>query len=330
MAIQLPQSRLNVRQVRNEKRNVPIDQIIAVEGQNPIANGIEVAASSIGKALEQRAALRRQGEQLAKLESLAGKPPGSFAGLDPSTAATITMNSMKTGKKKPLGEPFKGEDGSAYQYFYDENTQQTTAEPLPKGLPPAKPKSQETQVYIGNDANGNPLFAGNKSTKITVGSVPTGGSVLSKSQPTNIQKDINDIDIQIGQMKAIRSMLSDLPGGVVGGATSLASKATFGAIGGKQKEYNDMKPAVATKIYRAMTGDTRLSDADAAARAYPLLPSFAEPVEVREAKIANIEKNLSDRRESLLSGGGLKSITPKSPVPLVPRRIGRFSIEVEQ
>ena len=95
MALELPKSRLGVRQIRTEKRRVPIEQIIAVQGQSPVATGIETAGNVIGQALQQRAALRRQGEQLARLESLAGQQPGGFQGLDPSTATSLTSRMIE-------------------------------------------------------------------------------------------------------------------------------------------------------------------------------------------------------------------------------------------
>lgn len=91
MAFDLPQRRLNVRQIQTTKRHIPLEQIMAVEGFNPLAQGIETTGNVIGQALQKRAALRQQGEQLARLESLAGQQPGTFSGLDPSTAATFTQ-----------------------------------------------------------------------------------------------------------------------------------------------------------------------------------------------------------------------------------------------
>ena len=48
--------------------------------------------------------------------------------------------------------------------------------------------------------------------------------------------------------------------------------------------YAGLKPAVAVQIYRALTGDTRLSDADAAARALPLIPTFTQTRATQERK----------------------------------------------
>ena len=95
MALEIPRTRLNIRQIEQQKRNVPLQEIIAIEGQNPLAMGIETAGNVIGQALTKRAELRRQGEQLAKLEQLSGQAPGSYSGLDPATAATFTSSLIK-------------------------------------------------------------------------------------------------------------------------------------------------------------------------------------------------------------------------------------------
>lgn len=105
MAFDLPQRRQAIRQIQTQKRNIPIEQIIAVRGQNPMAQGIEVAGNLIGQALQQRASSRRQGEELAKLEVLAGQPEGSFQGLDPSTATTLAMQQIKNKQKTETPDP---------------------------------------------------------------------------------------------------------------------------------------------------------------------------------------------------------------------------------
>lgn len=77
------------------KRNVPIEQIIAIQGQSPVASGVDMLGKTLGSVLARKAELQRQGQQLAQLESLAGQQPGSFSGLDPSTAAAFAQTGMK-------------------------------------------------------------------------------------------------------------------------------------------------------------------------------------------------------------------------------------------
>ncbi len=326
MALDLPQNRVGIRKIQTQKRNVPLEQIIAVEGQSPIATGIDQVGQVLGHALQRRAELQRQGQQLAFAGKYLGQdisPDLANSGLNLDSIlklheAKIAADKLnKPAKKKPLGEPFKGADGKTYQYFYDENNETTTPVELSQGLPPPKAHEPESHVIVGVDPQGNPLSFGVKSEKITPIPLPGGGSPLPKNRPGAVLTDVKDIDNQLQQLNDLRGMLKDIPGGIAGGAESLLSKATFGAIGGKAKQYNDIRPSIATKIYRAMTGDTRLSDADAASRAYPLLPSLAEPTNVREAKIVNLEKNLTERKKILSSGAGYKPL-PGQLQPLTP------------
>ena len=89
MALEIPRTRLNIRQIEQQKRNVPIQEIIAIEGQNPLATGIETAGNVIGQALTKRAELRRQGEQLARMEKAYGLKEGELSGLDTETGSAI-------------------------------------------------------------------------------------------------------------------------------------------------------------------------------------------------------------------------------------------------
>lgn len=95
MAFQIPQGRSS-RPIQIPKRQVPVEQIIATEGYNPVASGIDVAGQAIGSALLRRAELRRQGQQLAKMEQLAGVPQGSYSGLDPEVAQQLLLVVMKS------------------------------------------------------------------------------------------------------------------------------------------------------------------------------------------------------------------------------------------
>ena len=88
--------------------------------------------------------------------------------------------------------------------------------------------------------------------------------------------------------------------GAKGFVKNLASKATLGNIGGTNlRLYDQNRPATAVSLYRALTGDTRLSDADAKARALPLLPSAGEPKAVQQKKIAFLREGIQRRKRVL-------------------------------
>ena len=85
-------------------------------------------------------------------------------------------------------------------------------------------------------------------------------------------------------MKQAKDILSKVPPGALkGGFQRLgAASGQFGSI--EASQYQAIKPSVATKIYRGFTGDVRLSDADAASRAMPLLPNITDTKPIRDAK----------------------------------------------
>lgn len=102
MEFNLPKKRQQVRQIQTTKRNVPLEQIIAVGGYNPLAQGIEVSGNVIGSTLTKRAELRREGEQLAKLEQLSGQQPGAYQGLNPSTAQAVTLQNLRNNQQDAI------------------------------------------------------------------------------------------------------------------------------------------------------------------------------------------------------------------------------------
>jgi len=60
------QKRIPTRQIQTTKRNIPLEQIIAIHGYNPLAEGIETTGNVLGQAILKRAELRKQGEDLAR------------------------------------------------------------------------------------------------------------------------------------------------------------------------------------------------------------------------------------------------------------------------
>ena len=95
MPIELPQ-RKALRQIQIQQQNVPLEQILAVKSYNPLAAGVDV----LSEALSRRAELRRQGQELAKLEALAQQPAGSFSGLQGDTAKSLASTYIKENADK--------------------------------------------------------------------------------------------------------------------------------------------------------------------------------------------------------------------------------------
>lgn len=120
---------------------------------------------------------------------------------------------------------------------------------------------------------------------------------------------INDQNLIMNQLKQIDEIENTLfPKNASGKRTSIAaggsglvktliSKATLGNVGSPDlRLYDQNRPAIAVSVYRALTGDTRLSDADAKARALPLLPIGGEPAEVQSRKLAFIRAGMQRRQ----------------------------------
>lgn len=223
MEIQLPQKRMAVNPVQTQKRNVPLEQIIAVEGQNPLATAIDTSSSVLGQVLAKKAELKRQGEQLARqrqqvarLEQLSGQQPGSFEGLDPETASTFALNSMKEnaalaqlkerqnmeGKPRPLQGTIQ-KDGKTLQPFYNEKTGEISYQEL-AGPKQAPPKGLQ---YAGMTPEGVPISF-DPNTGLT--STPTQKQYTGPSLPKTIGTEEQRRQALVGGAKASIEDIKDI------------------------------------------------------------------------------------------------------------------------
>lgn len=76
--------------------------------------------------------------------------------------------------------------------------------------------------------------------------------------------------------------------------------------------YQDSLPSAAVAFYRGVTGDTRLSDADAKARALPLLWKPSESEDVRKKKFTFLNRMVEARQKLLGSGKYPDGVIPIS------------------
>ena len=141
---------LNMRQIQLPQRRVPLEQIVAVRGQNPLATGIEQAGALVGKALERRAELRRQGQVVAALANAAGEQNPNVEGIDPGSYETLLR--LKTDRNAKVAQAAK-----------DRVAQELALEKLRSGYSEYDPATQTTRTYPGvqdfnikYDAAGNP------------------------------------------------------------------------------------------------------------------------------------------------------------------------------
>lgn len=145
---------------------------------------------------------------------------------------------------------------------------------------------------------------------------PGKGAVLTKAEPGKIGNQTIQNDEALSLVDDLESKLKG-SSGIGGGIKSIASKVTAGGISPELRIYNQQKPAIAVKLYRAITGDTRLSDADAAARALPLLPDTYEASDVQSSKIKSMRDAINGKNSNLaiLLSGSKGSPTPTQAPP---------------
>lgn len=93
MAINLPERRLSAAP-RPERRRVPVDQILAVMGNNPIAQALPGIGKQLGEALMASAAKKKQQEQMLALGAATGADPETFSKLSPEGATLIAKSLM--------------------------------------------------------------------------------------------------------------------------------------------------------------------------------------------------------------------------------------------
>jgi len=174
---------------------------------------------------------------------------------------------------------------------------------------------------------GVPVYTfGADGTPQMVGNVPKGSKVVPPSQmstpeqkaaqeiatatakskiPTaDMRNMVSSVDSQLQNMKALRKQTENLKGGYEGMWNRLVGVATRGKEQGDTIMYERKKPAYAAGLYRALTGDTRLSDQDAQTRAYPLLWDTGLDKSLQKPMFDDIENALMARKIMLTSGMG--------------------------
>lgn len=109
MAIKLPQAAYSDAPQR-KKREIPLQAIVEIMGNNPLAQGIDQVGATLSQALARRGELRKQAQQVAKLEELAGREPGSLSGLPLETASSMATLGVKTRMEAEEAERKKTEN----------------------------------------------------------------------------------------------------------------------------------------------------------------------------------------------------------------------------
>ena len=157
MGINLPLRRLAERP-NYPSRRIPIEQILAVQGQNPLATGVESAGAVLGKALAKMKENARQKKQIAAIQEAF---PGEII---PEGIKDPTLALSLLGKKAELTKANKEQQyGSA---VYDETGNVTGFSLLPKGVKPFSPTRGGAIIPRGTDEKtGETIFSDSKKFK---------------------------------------------------------------------------------------------------------------------------------------------------------------------
>lgn len=138
----------------------------------------------------------------------------------------------------------------------------------------------------------NPVDAGDK------------GRPVAPPQPGGMQAAPGS---HLETLRYTQELLNKIPTSLGTGVTAGVSKALGGERGGfgsnAIKEYEDAKPGAAVQFYRAITGDTRLSDNDARERALPFMPTvwpIPDTADVRQGKMNRLSQavQLADKQRA--------------------------------
>lgn len=177
------------------------------------------------------------------------------------------------------------------------NVQKVLMEKKPKYVKAGESEEADKSKYIIFAQEGDPT----KTVRIRAG-VAGQDNKLTAKQNDHLGKLAGAENL----LKNVEEILSKVPSGAEGllqeGLSSnIAARGAFAIP--EARLYNQVAPGAAVGIYRAVTRDDRLSDADAASRARPLLPYEGEPPEVRRLKLEFNKKLIEDQKAGTAFGG---------------------------
>lgn len=192
------------RQIQTSKRQVPIEQIIAVKGRNPYAAPVTNFGEVLGEALLRKEQLRREGQQLARFEESYGLKPGELSGIqDSSTALKIAQDVSSS--RKPTYVQQINPDGSA------------TVLEVPAGgkfggvvrtpTPPTPAKKQN----VGTTPEGDPVSYDPLTGKFFVDTSGYSGMTLPKTIGTEEQRRVSLVSGADKSINDIKNIVSTNP-----------------------------------------------------------------------------------------------------------------------
>ena len=129
------------------------------------------------------------------------------------------------------------------------------------------------------------------------------GSTLPPKLSAEQEKVKGEASTALDNFEGLMGMFKGSPQGVISGNVAEAiGNFTGGALNTKGAVYKDFAPMVSGQIYIGMTGDSRLSEADAEARAKPLLPRQGDSTKKNKLKEDFMRATLEERNRRYASG----------------------------
>jgi len=126
---------------------------------------------------------------------------------------------------------------------------------------------------------------------------------LKAKVPTVQQRnDLMNARNQLLNVQQMENLARNVPSGFAGIGSIGLEAVTRGGMATNTRLYLKQFPAFAVGLYRGLTGDTRLSDADALRRALPLLWHPSESGKIKKQSFNNIRKALNARIKLIQSG----------------------------
>ena len=127
--------------------------------------------------------------------------------------------------------------------------------------------------------------------------------VSEKAMTAEQKNNYSNVNNQILNMDIMEKLIEDTAQGPIEGRKAdVLSKITGGIQNPSNKQYNDFANAMSAGLYRALTSDTRLSDADAASRARPLLPYLSDAKGFNSNKFKIIKDMLKIKQKMVKRG----------------------------
>ena len=151
-------------------------------------------------------------------------------------------------------------------------------------------------------------------------------AAASKSLASSIQRDLSRIASFEGSLNDLEALVKTVPKGRVKGWVAGAKSFVTGGGEGLGLDaassrsimtYNQMRPGIAAGLYRAVTGDDRISDLDAAARALPFVPPLNIDPKAFEERLTLIKRAIQRRKQSIEEAAKTGGTTPPGDLSMI-------------